>query len=590
MSAKIPVNKKPSPKREPKIPPQSKAPAKETIYIDVDDEITSIINKVDSAKAKVLALVLPKRANALQSVVNMRLLKRSAERAGKNIVLVTGEAALLPLAGAVGLHISKNLQSAPEIPPSPIEADEPEEPVESVPGSEETADDQGNINPEDAATKIDYKKSIGELAAAHGLDEEAIDLSAPEDELPVPKKPKSSAGPQAMSKKLKVPNFERFRLILFGGIALLVAFIIFIIFAILVLPKGMVTISTTSLPVSANLTLDASDKYTAVDGLKNQIPASLKATKQTANQTVNATGQLNQGVKATGSITMSAQECNSSLPSSVLAGSGVSSNGLTYITQQVTKFSNTAINNGGGCFTYQATSATPITAQTGGSRYNLSAVSFTVSGRSDVSGTGSASGGTDNNVTIVSQSDVDSAKAKVTSASSDTFTKTFEKQLADQGFYVLTSTLKPSDPVVTATPAVGTQATSAAVTVEVTYSVLAVKKDDLRKIIGDALNKQVDKSKQKLSNDDVLKGATVSVQNQTAPAAATLNVSEDTTAIPIINVAQIKTLAAGKKSGDIKTVILATPGVKNVEVKFSPFWVTKAKASKITVKLVQVKA
>jgi len=588
MSAKIPVNKKPAGSKEPKIPPQAKAPAKETIYVDVDDEITAIINKVEAAKAKVVALVLPKRANALQSVINMRLLKRSAENAGKSMVLVTGEAALLPLAGAVGLHVAKNLQSAPEVPPSPIEAAEAEN-TAPITTDDEAGENEDELNPEDAATKIDYKKSIGELAAAHGIDD-PIELKEPEDELPVPKEPKSTAGAQAMSKKLKVPNFDRFRLLFFGGIALLVAFIILIIFAIIVLPKGTVTISTTSLPVSANLTLDASDKYTTVDEIKNQIPATLKATKQTANQTVNATGQLNQGVKATGSVTIS--NCSNAAVT-ILAGTGVSNNGLTFITQKTLNLDSGNFTSGGACKTSGAHIGTVnVVGQSGGTKYNIGPSNFTVSGfSSTVSGQSSTamSGGTDNNVTIVSQADVDGAKAKVTSANSDAFTKTFEKQLSDQGLYVLTSTLKLGDPVVTATPAVGTQASSAAVTVEITYSVLAVKKDDLRKMIGDALTKQVDKTKQKLSNDDVLNGATVSVPNQTGPAAATLSVTEDTTAIPIINVAQVKTLADGKKSGDIKTAISAWPGVKNVDVKFSPFWVAKAKASKITVKLVQVK-
>src|SRR5579864_876609 len=95
-------------------------PGKDTVYIDVDDEITAIIEKVESAKEKVVALVLPKRAAVLQSLVNMRLLKRSAEKAAKNVVLITGEDILLPLAGAVGLHVAKNLQSKPEIPSHPV--------------------------------------------------------------------------------------------------------------------------------------------------------------------------------------------------------------------------------------------------------------------------------------------------------------------------------------------------------------------------------------------------------------------------------------------------------------------------------------
>src|SRR3982751_4813190 len=93
--------------------------SKDVIYIDVDDEITSIIDKVENSPHKVVALVLPKRAASLQSIVNMKLLKRSADTADKNAVLITSEQALMPLAGAAGLHVAKNLQSAPEIPAAP---------------------------------------------------------------------------------------------------------------------------------------------------------------------------------------------------------------------------------------------------------------------------------------------------------------------------------------------------------------------------------------------------------------------------------------------------------------------------------------
>lgn len=58
--------------------------AKDTIYIDVDDEITGIIDKVVSSKHKIVALVLPKRAAVLQSIVNMKLLKRVAMRIKSN--------------------------------------------------------------------------------------------------------------------------------------------------------------------------------------------------------------------------------------------------------------------------------------------------------------------------------------------------------------------------------------------------------------------------------------------------------------------------------------------------------------------------
>ena len=92
--------------------------SKDTIYVDVDDEITTIIDKVRSSSARVLALVLPKRASVFQSIVNMKLLKRSADEAKKHVVLITTEAGLMPLAGSVGLYVAATPSSKPEVPPT----------------------------------------------------------------------------------------------------------------------------------------------------------------------------------------------------------------------------------------------------------------------------------------------------------------------------------------------------------------------------------------------------------------------------------------------------------------------------------------
>jgi hypothetical protein len=373
---------------------------------------------------------------------------------------------------------------------------------------------------------------------------------------------------------------------LFGGFAALIALIVFLFMAIFVLPKATIAISTTSTPISANLTLNASDKYTALNEKANQIPASLKATKQSSNQQVNATGQQNQGNKASGTIKISAGACSGDVPEDIAAGTAATSNGLTFITQKKASFS--PVVSGGKC-TFQSNNV-DILAQSGGSKYN-GLTNFTVTGYG-ATATSSTAGGTDNNVTVVSQQDVDNARTKATSGqSADDLTNKFIKQLEDQGFYVLKSTLKTEDPVVTANPAVGQPASSTTVSITVTYSVLVVPKTDLKEVITNTLNEQIDQSKQKLSTNDVLKDASVTVQSQTGRGAATLNVSETTDAVPIINVGVVKNLAAGQKTGVIKAQIGAWPGVKSTDVKLSPFWVSKApkKQAKITVKLIPVK-
>jgi len=591
MTAKITVNSSDNPKSQ---------PAKETVYVDVEDEITSIIGKVEGAKAKLVALVLPKRASALQSVVNMRLLKRRADSSAKSVVLITTEAALLPLAGAAGLHVAKNLQSTPEVPPSPLEAAALES--TTAISTDESGEDEELDGGKPA--KIDYNRSIGELAAAHEVEEPEVIALDDDEDLPEPNAPKSSAPKQAKSRALKgpkVPNFDKFRLVLFGGIAAFIALIVFIFLAIFVLPKATITIDTASSPVSANLNLNASDKYTALNETASQIPASLKASNQTAQQTVTATGQQNQGNKATVTVTLT--NCTATSTSvTVPAGTGVSNNGLTFITQKSVTLPNSYFSAGKCKNLADSYQDVPAIASSGGTKYNdiSSGSTFGVSGFSatqsngypSIQGVSSAKsgGGTDNNVTVVSQSDVDSAKAKATSTNSNDYTNTFIKQLEGSGLYVLRSTLKAGDPAVTANPAVGTQAANTTVSIQVTYSVLTLKKADLTKAITDTLNEQIDKSRQKLSTTDVLSGVSVTIQNQTADAAATLNVNETTTAVPIIDVASVKKLAVGKKTHDIQLPISNWPGVKSVDVHMSPFWVSKApKQSKITVVLKQVK-
>lgn len=60
-----------------------------TIYIDVDEEITSVIDRMRKADANEVIIVAPKRALLLQSLVNLKLLKKESERRKGRIMIVT---------------------------------------------------------------------------------------------------------------------------------------------------------------------------------------------------------------------------------------------------------------------------------------------------------------------------------------------------------------------------------------------------------------------------------------------------------------------------------------------------------------------
>ena len=61
----------------------------QTYYIDVDEEITSIIDRLRKSKSKENAFVVPGRAMVLQSMVSLKLLKKEADKLKKKVVLVT---------------------------------------------------------------------------------------------------------------------------------------------------------------------------------------------------------------------------------------------------------------------------------------------------------------------------------------------------------------------------------------------------------------------------------------------------------------------------------------------------------------------
>lgn len=61
----------------------------QTFYIDIDEEITLIIDRLRKSGADEVVIVVPKRALLIQSIVNLKLLKKEADNMRKKIVIVT---------------------------------------------------------------------------------------------------------------------------------------------------------------------------------------------------------------------------------------------------------------------------------------------------------------------------------------------------------------------------------------------------------------------------------------------------------------------------------------------------------------------
>lgn len=565
---------------------KSAANGKDVVYVDIDDEITSIIDKVHDSDQKIVALVLPKRSTVLQSIVNMKLLKRSADGANKHVVLVTTEKGLMPLAGAVGLHVAATPQSKPAIPNRPAGADD-EESVNEPSFDDDSAFESGARTSASAASKepiedtiqLDNEETpeaspVGKAAAAAGGAGGAKRAA------------KANKANKAKNKKLKVPNFNSFRARLFIGIGVVILLIVGFVFANIILPKASVAIRTDSENINTTLDVTFDTAAKTVDAEKLVIPSTVEQVQKTTTQAVEASGQENRGDKATGNVQIT--NCTDS-GITVSAGTGVSSGGLTYVTLDTIRLEDGDFTSGGSCkASGRHVGKTRVRATTGGSQQNDPSAAFSVTGQSGaVTGqrSGAFSGGTDNIVKILNQSDINSAREKLAVQVDATAEGELKDKLEQKGLYVIPESFNAGTPEVTASAKAGDQVDSVTITQKTTYSVAAAKKADLEKLVVAEVEREIDKDKQKVLKTGIDKAA-FKLQSQQNNSAQVL-MSMDTTSLvgPKLDDNELKAQVAGKKAAEAESIIRSYPGVTEVEVTYSPFWVSSipGKTDKITI-------
>jgi len=164
-----------------------------------------------------------------------------------------------------------------------------------------------------------------------------------------------------------------------------------------------------------------------------------------------------------------------------------------------------------------------------------------------------------------------------------------QQQLQQAGLYAITSTFMAGTPTTTTSSNVGDQATTVTVTQATTYTMFGVQESDLKTLVDNDVKGQIDPSKQTILSEG-LDNASFHVVSTTATTAQ-ISMSTTATAGPDLQAATIKKQIAGQKSGGVTTMLTSDPGVTDVKVKLSPFWVTTvpSNASKVTVTFVKAK-
>ena len=578
------------------------------LYLEVDEDITSAIDKLSKTTGQSIQIVVPKRSTMLQSIINQKLLKKAAADSGKELVIVTTDRIAKNLAASVGLAVAASVGAE-----AVMTAAEAPKPISSEDIIEEDDDEEASdakkaaalaaatavVAPTIARKKLDDKPSTKSVAPPAPAPEPNDDFS---DELPADDGSKASDSAHAEDasfaakvskdgpKPPKVPNFgvlQRRMLWLGAAAVLIVGYIVAMAF----LAKATVTMFAIGNKIDIDSTF-----YVDTNATKSDIPnVTLMGQNvilaKSLTGPVTPTGTKDVGTKATGTIVVS--NCYDTTSHLFVAGTRFQSpDGKMFRSN-----SDAVVPGGQGTFLGCTTPGKvniAVTADQNGDSYNEAPTKFTIPGLPPSQTTGNNSitasstaafaGGTSKTVTVVTQPDVDKAQADILSKEKDAAQKELDAKVPS-GFMAFTSSFAVAVTSSTPNPAVDIEATTGSLAVAVSYSELAVPKADYRALILDQEQKQVGSTNEIYDN-----GLSSGQVTMTSKNGAGLQGFRFTTVAyggPRFNKTKIANDIKGKKYGDAVDIVSKYTGVDHVDVALWPSWASNlpGNAAKITINI-----
>lgn len=492
------------------------------IYLAPDDEITSVIEKLKNAEGVGAVLVVPKNATLMQSVINVRLIKKKAIELGKTLGVVTSDPVSRHLASQVGLAVYATVEDVPNrdnVPAhksptiSPPHLDAPI--VESASGVIEGVavhsyerkthtdalknepqvahqnvanyePDQENIQIEQIEPNVEPDLPITEPIKDHSLtqsdEDDAVVVGQKFDYEERPEHHQSHAL-RPPRRPLNIPIwvskgvFVLIALTLIGAVAVAVYF-----------PTAEVTlhVPTESIKKSITLLIDANatvSESTVLVGIKHQNEAE-------GTGEAKASGKKPVGDKAKGTVTVSNSwgTDTEKLPKNTELIS--SDKSLTFRTVSDVTIAGASVALVGGVATISAGKTdVAVVADQPGDQYNIGPSKFTIQGlsagkSSKIIGNSSAnmSGGTTKELTVVAQIDLDQALESAKKLAEES-AKTNLKNALPNGEMLLEKTLSVS--VTTGVPnhAVGDEVETVSVVAKASTIGYGVRNSDIENVL-----------------------------------------------------------------------------------------------------------
>jgi len=442
-----------------------------TIYIEADEEITSIIDKIKKSPEKEVAIVAPKGSLLLQSLVNLRILLKEGKKAKLGLDIVTTDSVGKNLALQAGLPVYKSLKDTAPMRPTqpkpneedvlkvdaesestedlpinyykrdddneskpetdfesktiePIQAEKPENDAEVVNKKEDDketqlidASDAEIVTQQDgfvarSANEIHSRDSAEEIIEAPEIKSQREEFKEPVETHNYQREPEMGNRSNTPFRKIGAEKAKK-RAIAFGVF-------IFIIFAILavaaaLLPQANITVAIKGEDFNKKIPVMIYGDVSDVVDSKDPYLLGKKVTAQADSESeYTATGKKDVGTKSSGDMVVYNEW--DTLNHSFNAGTKFTNAGKVFVAKSAFTVPGATLSQGSitaGKVTVQ------VEASIAGDTYNLAPSKFTLDGSPNQSKmygqTNEAmAGGTTKQLTIVSQEDVDKAKEEQT--------------------------------------------------------------------------------------------------------------------------------------------------------------------------------
>lgn len=567
------------------------------LHIDLNEDVTSIIERLSFIDDQDVILVIPARASIFQDLRGLKTLKQAIDKSGKNIVLVSQDEGGVELARDIGLRIEEEfleLLSPDEAPgishkysagthqhPKVFDIVTPGVEHKTVPTPRKMPIEQMISEKEAGAVEIPIKRFEEEYIS------EIPEISQIEEKIFTEKGDKPLKMKRAYFDSLPLPSWPRLSAVSAVIVFILVSFIVGVIALGTILPQATIAVSLKKETIELNIPIKADVSISNIDIDQNKIPAQIIKTDKSQTMEFVATGKQTAESKAGGKITIYNAFTPPQNQALVKTTRFETSDGKIFrivegITVPAAKIETGKIIPG--------SIEADVVADATGLEYNIGPSEFTVPGFKGspkfnafyAKSSSSMVGGAKGDSLVVTAADIEKAGAEIEKALTESAKTELQEKLL-QGFEFLNEavSVKIDEKNISLKP--GTAAEKFTITAKASAMAFQFNGNDVDSLI--AKNIETKTSAKEITFKDLTKKY-ANINADFSNGILSLSVNAKQIIIPNIDIENFKKEFFGKDEGAIRDIIISNDSIDSAQVSFWPFWVRKVPKNVDRIKII----